>query len=79
MKSSLAQDLAQAVALGEPFAGRETTKTNVLFIQNENSRLTEHQRLTGSKRDSPDNLYFYTVELLNLIHGNMTAKGKSTM
>lgn len=58
MKSSLAQDLAQAMALGEPFAGRETTKTNVLFIQNENSRLTEHQRLKGSRRDSPDNLYF---------------------
>ena len=58
MKSSLAQDLAQAMALGEPFAGRETTKTNVLFIQNENSRLTEHQRLKGSRRDSPYNLYF---------------------
>ena len=40
MKSSLAQDLAQAIALGEPFAGRETTQTNVLIIQNENSRLT---------------------------------------
>ena len=63
MKSSVTQDLAQAVATGTPFAGKETTKANVLIIQNENSRMTEHQRLEGSKREATENLF--------MLHGGM--------
>lgn len=57
-KSSVTMDLAIAVSNGEPFAGKQTTKSNVLIIQNENSRMTEHQRLEGTSRTVGDNLYF---------------------
>lgn len=57
-KSSVTMDLAQAVANGEPFAGKKTTKSRVLIIQNENSRMTEHQRLAGTHRNVSDDLFF---------------------
>lgn len=57
MKSSVTQDLAQSVSAGTPFAGHETEKANVLIIQNENSRMTEHQRLKHSKKEANDNLF----------------------
>lgn len=63
MKSSVTQDLAQAVSTGTPFAGKETNKANVLIIQNENSRMTEHQRLEGSKREATEDLF--------MLHGGM--------
>lgn len=75
MKSSVAQDLAQAVSLGEKFAGKETTQANVLFIQNENSRMTEHQRLEGSKRASSEHLYFLHGGAFKLDEYAFDAKG----
>lgn len=57
MKSSVTQDLAQSISSGTPFAGHETEQANVLIIQNENSRMTEHQRLKSSKKEANDNLF----------------------
>ena len=57
MKSSVTQDLAQSISSGTPFAGHETEQANVLIIQNENSRMTEHQRLKNSKKEANDNLF----------------------
>lgn len=63
MKSSVTMDMAQAISLGEDWAGFKTTKARVLVVQNENSRLTEHDRLNSVKRESNDDLMF--------LHGGM--------
>lgn len=65
-KSSVTQDMASAITNGEDFAGLKTYKNNVLIIQNENSRFTEHQRLKGSARESSDNLFFLHGGLFKL-------------
>ena len=76
MKSSVTQDLAQSVSSGTPFAGHETEQANVLIIQNENSRMTEHQRLKNSKKEANDNLFMLHGGAFKLDIWNYDANGK---
>ena len=46
-KSSTTLFMAHAIATGTPFGGHETTKANVLIIDNEDTEFTLHQRLNG--------------------------------
>lgn len=46
-KSSTALFMAHAIATGTPFGEHETTKANVLIIDNEDTEFTLHQRLNG--------------------------------
>lgn len=57
-KSMLTFKIALAIAQGEPLAGHESTKANVLFIQNENSESDEASRMRMMTSKPADGLTF---------------------
>lgn len=61
-KSWLALDLSLNVAKGEPFLGRKTQKTGVLYLALEDSerRLKNRMNKLLKGENAPDNLYFMT-------------------
>lgn len=72
-KSSVTLNMAKAVAEGKDFAGYKTKKSNVLIIDNEDTRFVLNQRLNGYD-EAPENLYFLTGgvwRLDNTDHLNM--------
>lgn len=64
-KSSSTLFMAHAIATGQPFGEHETTKANVLIIDNEDTEFTLHQRLNGYD-GSLEGLYFLTGGVFKL-------------